>query len=167
MNTISADQVKELRDMTGAGIMDSKRALESAEGNMEKAVAALMESGLAKASKKTGRSALQGIVEAYIHTGGRVGSLVELNCETDFVARTPEFKSLARDLAMQIAAMSPKYIDRESIPDERGVSEDEVLWEQVYIRDGSMKVGDLVNQMIAKVGENIKIGRMQRFALGE
>ncbi len=168
MVKIGAAQIKELRDMTGAGIMDSKRALEAADGDMEKASAALMESGLAKASQKAGRAALEGVIEAYIHTGARVGSMVELNCETDFVARTPEFKSLARDLAMQVAAMSPKYVDRTSVPkDEEDVADEEILLEQIYIRDGNMKIEELVNELIAKVGENVKIGRIERFALGE
>ncbi len=168
MAKIGTAQIKELRDMTGAGIMDSKRALEAADGDMEKAAAQLMESGLAKASKKSGRVALEGVIEAYIHTGSRVGSMIELNCETDFVARTPEFKSLARDLAMQVAAMSPKYVDRESVPDDaEDVADEDILLEQIYIRDGNMKIEELVNEMVAKVGENVKIGRIERFALGE
>ena len=168
MAAIGTAQIKELRDKTGAGIMDSKRALEDADGDMEKAAAALMEKGLASAAKRAGREAAEGIIEAYIHTGSRVGSLVELNCETDFVARTDEFKTLARDLAMQVAAMNPKYIDREEVPDDAGdVSEDEILLDQMYIRDGSIRVSDLVTEMIAKVGENVKVGRIERFALGE
>ena len=168
MAVIGTAQIKELRDKTGAGIMDSKRALEEADGDMEKAAAALMEKGLASAAKRAGREAAEGIIEAYIHTGSRVGSLVELNCETDFVARTDEFKTLARDLAMQVAAMNPKYIDREEVPDDAGdVSEDEILLDQMYIRDGSIRVSDLVTEMIAKVGENVKVGRIERFALGE
>ena len=168
MAVIGTAQIKELRDKTGAGIMDSKRALEDADGDMEKAAAALMEKGLASAAKRAGREAAEGIIEAYIHTGSRVGSLVELNCETDFVARTDEFKTLARDLAMQVAAMNPKYIDREEVPDDAGdVSEDEILLDQMYIRDGSIRVSDLVTEMIAKVGENVKVGRIERFALGE
>ena len=168
MAKISTAQIKELRDMTGAGIMDSKRALEDADGDMKAAAAALMEKGLASAAKRAGREVAEGVIEAYIHTGSRVGSLVELNCETDFVARTPEFKSLARDLAMQVAAMSPKYVDRDAVPEDAGeVSEDDILLEQMYIRDGSVKVSDLVNELIAKVGENVKVGRIERFALGE
>ncbi len=168
MAVIGTAQIKELRDKTGAGIMDSKRALEEADGDMEKAAAALMEKGLASAAKRAGREAAEGIIEAYIHTGSRVGSLVELNCETDFVARTDEFKTLARDLAMQVAAMNPRYIDREEVPEDAGdVSEDEILLDQMYIRDGSIRVSDLVTEMIAKVGENVKVGRIERFALGE
>lgn len=168
MVKISTAQIKELRDLTGAGIMDSKRALEDADGDIKQATAALMEKGLASAAKRAGREASEGVIEAYIHTGSRVGSLVELNCETDFVARTAEFKDLARDLAMQVAAMNPSYVDRDSVPEDAGdVSEDEILLDQMYIRDTSVKVGDLVSDMIAKVGENVKIGRIERFALGE
>ena len=168
MAKISTAQIKELRDMTGAGIMDSKRALEDADGDIKQATAALMEKGLASAAKRAGREVGEGVIEAYIHTGSRVGSLVELNCETDFVARTPDFKELARDLAMQVAAMNPRYIDRGSIPEGADeVSNDEILLDQMYIRDTSVKVGDLVSEMVAKVGENVKIGRIERFALGE
>lgn len=168
MATISAAQIKELRDITGAGIMDSKRALEEADGDMDKAAAALMESGLANVSKKSGRTALEGVIEAYIHTGGRVGSLVELNCETDFVARTPQFKEVARDLAMQVAAMNPTYLNREAIPEDAGdIPDEEILLEQTYIRDSNLRVQDLINDLIAKVGENVKVGRIERFALGE
>ncbi len=168
MANISTAQIKELREMTGAGIMDSKRALEAADGDIKAAAQALMEEGLASAAKRAGREAGEGVIEAYIHTGSRVGSLVELNCETDFVARTPEFKALARDLAMQVAAMSPRYVDRESIPEDAGdVSEDEILLDQMYIRDNSVKVADLVTEMVSKVGENVKVGRIERFALGE
>ncbi len=168
MAKISAAQIKELRDQTGAGIMDSKRALEQTDGDMEKAAGVLAEQGLASAAKRSGRDASEGVIESYIHTGSRVGSLVELNCETDFVARTPEFKALARDIAMQVAAMSPKFVRREDVPeDEDGVSDDEILLTQMYIRDGSMKVSDLLREMNAKVGENVVIGRIERFALGE
>ena len=168
MAKIGAAQIKELRDMTGAGIMDSKRALEEADGDMKKAAAALLEKGLASAAKRAGRDASEGVIESYIHTGSRIGSLVELNCETDFVARTAEFKNLAHDLAMQVAAMNPRYVSREDVDDDAGdVSEDEILLEQMYIRDGSVKVDDLIKELISKVGENVKVGRMERFALGE
>ena len=127
-----------------------------------------MEKGLASAAKRAGREAAEGVIEAYIHTGSRVGSLVELNCETDFVARTPEFKALARDLAMQVAAMNPKYVARGDVPEDAdSVSEDDILLDQMYIRDGTVKVSDLVQEMISKVGENVKVGRIERFALGE
>ncbi len=168
MAKIGAAQIKELREMTGAGIMDSKRALEDADGDMNKAAAVLMEKGLASASKRAGRDASEGVIEAYIHTGSRIGSLVELNCETDFVARTSEFKDLAHDLAMQVAAMNPKYVSKDDVPEDTdNVSDDEILLEQMYIRDGSVKVDDLIKELISKVGENVKVGRMERFALGE
>ncbi len=168
MANVSTAQIKELRDQTGAGIMDAKRALEDAGGDMKVAAQSLMEKGLASAAKRAGRDAAEGVIEAYIHTGSRVGSLVELNCETDFVARTAEFKALARDLAMQVAAMNPQYVDRESVPhDVEEVSEDDILLDQMYIRDNSVRVADLVTELIAKVGENVKVGRIERFALGE
>lgn len=168
MATIGAAEIKELRDLTGAGIMDCKRALEAADGDMKVAAAALAEAGLAGAAKKAGRAVLEGVVESYIHTGNRVGSLVELNCETDFVARTEDFRKLAKDLAMQVAAMNPRFVDRESVEEgDSEVAEEDILMEQIYIRDGSTKISELVKSMTAKVGENVKIGRFQRFALGE
>src|SRR5215210_4174978 len=114
---VTANQVKELREKSGAGIMECKRALEQVEGDIAKAVELLKQQGLAKADKKTGRVASQGLVEPYIHGAGRIGSIVEVNCETDFVARTPEFRELAHDLAMQIAATSPTYIAVDEVPD--------------------------------------------------
>ena len=164
---VSAAQVKELRDKTGAGIMDSKRALEEADGDIAKAEALLNEKGLASAAKKAGRETSEGLVVSYIHTGGRVGALVELNCETDFVARTDDFEALGRNLAMQIAAMSPRYVDRESVPEDvEGVKDEELLVEQEYIRDSSMKIGEVVKETIGKLGENIRIRRFSRFELG-
>ncbi len=164
---VSAAQVKELRDKTGAGIMASKRALEDADGNLEKAEILLNEKGLASAAKKAGRTTSEGLVVSYIHTGGRVGSMIEINCETDFVARTEDFEGLCRNLAMQIAAMSPRYIDRNSVPDDvDDVTDEQLLVEQEYIRDSSMKIGDLVKDSIGKLGENIRIRRFSRFELG-
>src|SRR4051812_29362681 len=116
MADISAAAVKELRELTGAGFMDCKRALEEAGGDVDKAVAALREKGLAAAQKKSGREAREGLVSSYIHPGGRLGVLIEVNCETDFVARTEEFQKLVRDLAMQVAGLAPQYVDAESIP---------------------------------------------------
>src|SRR5215203_1480464 len=118
MATITADAVKELRERTGAGFMDCKRALQESDGDVEAAVALLRERGLAAAAKKAGRDAREGLVSSYIHTGGRVGVLIEVNCETDFVARTDEFQKLVRDLAMQVAGLAPLYVDAESIPAE-------------------------------------------------
>lgn len=165
---VTAAQVKELRDKTGAGIMASKRALEESGGDISKAEVILNEKGLASAARKAGRTTSEGLVISYIHTGGRVGSMVELNCETDFVARTEEFESLGRNLAMQIAAMSPLYVDRDSVPDDDNddVTDEQLLVEQEYIRDSSMKIADLVRDSIGKLGENIRIKRFSRFELG-
>src|SRR3954462_15823032 len=113
---VTANQVKELREKSGAGIMECKRALEQVEGDIAKAVELLKQQGLAKADKKTGRTASQGLIEPYIHGAGRIGSIVEVNCETDFVARTPEFRELAHDLAMQVAATAPAYVSTDDIP---------------------------------------------------
>jgi elongation factor Ts len=115
MTAISASQVKDLRELSGAGIMECKRALEQTGGDLEKAAELLKQQGLAKADKKSGRSAQQGLIEPYIHGGGRIGVIVEVNCETDFVARTPDFKTLAHDIAMQVAATSPRYVSADDI----------------------------------------------------
>ena len=164
---VTAAQVKELRDKIGAGIMDSKRALEEADGDIEKAEAILSEKGLASAARKADRSTSEGLVVSYIHHGGRVGSMVEINCETDFVARTDDFGALGRNLAMQVAAMSPQYVDRESVPEDvEDVNDEELLLEQDYIRDSSLKVADVVKETIAKLGENIRVRRFSRFELG-
>ena len=165
---VTAAQVKELRDKTGAGIMDSKRALEESAGDIAKAESILNAKGLASAAKKADRSTSEGLVVSYIHTGGRDGSLVELNCETDFVARTDEFGILGRNIAMQVAAMNPIYLDRASIPEDvEDVKDEELLNEQEYIRDSSMKITDLVKESIGKLGENIRIRRFSRFELGD
>lgn len=159
---ISAQTVKELREKTGAGIMDCKRALQDADGNMEKATELLRQKGLTKHAKVAGRAAQQGIIESYIHTGGRIGALVEVNCETDFVARTDEFRTLAREIAMQVASMDPKSVGSLS---EEGVGENDLL-DQEYIRDARKTIRDLVKETIGKVGENIQIGRFVRFEVG-
>ena len=165
---VTAAQVKELRDKTGAGIMDSKRALEESAGDIARAESILNAKGLASAAKKADRSTSEGLVVSYIHTGGRVGSMVELNCETDFVARTDEFGILGRNIAMQVAAMNPIYLDRASIPEDvEDVKDEELLNEQEYIRDSSMKITDLVKESIGKLGENIRIRRFSRFELGD
>ncbi len=166
--SVTAAQVKELRDKTGAGIMDSKRALEESAGDIVKAESILNAKGLASAAKKADRSTSEGLVVSYIHTGGRVGSMVELNCETDFVARTDEFGILGRNIAMQVAAMNPIYLDKASIPEDvEDVKDEELLNEQEYIRDSSMKITDLVKESIGKLGENIRIRRFSRFELGD
>ena len=194
---ITADAVKALRDLTGAGFMDCKRALEETGGDVDKAVAILREKGLEAAAKKAGREALEGLVSSYIHTGGRVGVLIEVNCETDFVARTDEFQKLVRDLAMQVAGLAPLYVDVDRIPaeelaakkaallaDESVKSKPEAIREKIIegqlnkwykevclleqpFRDEDRSVRDLVTQKISTIGENIRVRRFVRFALGE
>jgi len=164
---ITTAMVKQLRDQTGAGIMDAKRALEATGGDMAKAAEILKAQGLASAAKKAERVAGQGLIEAYIHAGGRIGAMVEVNCETDFVARTDDFKRLAHDIAMQIAATNPKVIGNEPPGAvEEQVSDEEVLLKQPFIKDPSMTIDDLVKNAIAKLGENIIIRRFARFELG-
>jgi len=148
--------------------MDSKRALEEVDGDEAKAVELLREKGLASAAKRAGRETSEGVIESYIHSGNRVGALVQLSSETDFVARTDEFTELARELAMQVAAMNPKFVDRDSVPDDAGeISDEELLMEQAYIRDPGQTIGDLVKNLAAKTGENVHIGRFVRYGLGE
>jgi elongation factor Ts len=195
---ISAGMVKELREITGAGMMDCKKALVETNGDMEKAIEYLREKGLAAAAKKAGRITTEGIVESYIHGGGRIGVLVEVNCETDFVAKTDEFKELVKDIAMQIAAMRPLYVSKDDVPEEviekeknilkaqalnegkpaqvvekmvegrlKKYYEEVCLLEQPFIKDNDKTVKQLVNEKIAKIGENINIRRFVRFELGE
>ncbi|UCG54359.1 MAG: translation elongation factor Ts [Dehalococcoidia bacterium] len=166
---ISIDTIKELREQCGAGIMECRNALVYAEGDLEKALESLKEKGCIKAAEKAERVTEQGLVEAYIHIGGRIGAMVELNCETDFVARTDEFKELAHNLAMQVAAMSPQFISEEEIPPEKKGDfeiESACLLQQSYIKDPTLTVRDIIVQNIAKIGENIKISRFTRFELG-
>jgi elongation factor Ts len=194
---ITAAAVKELRERTGAGFMDCKRALEEAGGDIEQAIAALREKGLAAAAKKAGREAREGLVSSYIHAGGRLGVLIEVNCETDFVARTDEFQKLVRDLAMQVAGLAPLYVDVEHIPadvleakkaallaDEATQAKPEAVREKIVdgqlrkwyrevclleqpFRDEERSVRDLVTEKISTIGENIRVRRFTRFALGE
>ena len=159
----TTEQIKELRERTGAGIMDCKRAIDEA-GSMEGAEKLIKEWGLAGVSKKAGREANQGLVESYIHAGGRIGALVEVNCETDFVARTEDFRALVREIAMQVAAMNPSRVSADQ-PSSDGQS-DIPLLEQAYIRDPSKTIRDLVHEGIAKLGENIVVRRFARFELG-
>ena len=164
----SVEAIRALRNETGAGIMDCKRALEQADGDLDKAQNILLEQGIAAAVKKASRDTNEGLVEAYIHTGGRVGALVEANCETDFVARTPDFKNLVHDIAMQVAAMAPSYLDESDIPEEDDVDPAEVcLLQQPFIRDNSRTVQEVLKEVVARVGENIRIRRFTRFSLGE
>jgi elongation factor Ts len=197
MAVISADKVKELRERTGAGFMDCKNALVEADGDLDRAVGLLRERGLAAAAKKAGRDAREGLISSYIHTGGRVGVLIEVNCETDFVARTDEFQKLVRDLAVQVAGMAPLYVDAESIPaavleakqvellaDESVQKKPEAIRPQIVegqlkkwysqvclydqpFRDEERSVRDLVTEQIATIGENIRVRRFTRYALGE
>lgn len=195
--TIKAETVRELREKTGAGMMECKRALQDAGGDLEEAVRILREKGLATAAKKTGRATGEGLIESYIHGGGKLGVLVEVNCETDFVARTTEFHELSHDIAMQIAAAAPRYVSREDVPEDEVQGEREIfaaqakrqgkpeavvekivkgrlekfyeevcLLEQPFIKDPDRKVMDLINEAIAKLGENIRVKRFVRFVLG-
>jgi elongation factor Ts len=150
---VDPEDVRRLRAETGAGVMDCKRALEEARGDFETARGLLRDRGLAKAGEKAEREAKEGVVEAYVHAGGRIGALVELSSETDFVARNPDFRGLAKEIAMQVAAMDPKDIHE--------------LLEQAYIRDASKTVGELVTGLAATTGENVRVRRFTRFQLGE
>ena len=164
---ISTESVKKLREVTGAGIMDCKRALQKAEGNVDRAVELLREQGIARAEKKSERVASQGVVDSYIHGGGRIGALVEVNCETDFVARTEEFRQLVHDIAMQIAAQNPLYVSEDEIPEGEQVDvEQVVLLRQPFIKNSSLTIGQMVTNAVAKIGENIRIRRFSRFELG-
>ena len=165
---LTVTTIKELRERTGAGIMDCKRALEETSGDLARAEELLAQQGIASAVKKATRSTEEGIVESYIHSGGRIGVLLEVNCETDFVARTGDFKELAHDIAMQVAAMAPSYVSSDDVPDgEDAESAETVLMHQPFIKDPSKSVQDLVNEGIGKLGENIRVRRFTRFSLGE
>lgn len=199
MAEISAAQVKQLRDLTGAGMMDAKRALTETGGDIERAKDYLRQHGLARAAKKAGRATGEGVIESYVHHSGgigRVGVLVEVNCESDFVAKTDDFKHLAHEIALHVAGASPQYVRRDEVPAdilerERNVYRAQVsdkpaniqdkiidgkleafygevvLLDQPYIREPKKKVGDLVKEAIAKLGENITVARFARFAVGE
>ena len=195
---VTASMVKDLREQTGAGMMDCKKALTETEGNIEKAVDFLREKGLAPAAKKAGRVAAEGVVETYVHGGGRIGVMVEINCETDFVAKTDDFKSLAHDIALQIAAKNPMVVRREEVSEEVLEHEREVLraqalnegkpanivekmivgriekyykeiclMEQEFIKDPDKTISQLINEKIAKIGENITVRRFTVYQLGE
>lgn len=165
---ITVDTVKALREQSGAGVMECRSILEETAGDIDKAIEVLKERNLYKAEKKRLRAATQGLVEAYVHMGGRIGAMIELNCETDFVARTDEFKQLAHDLAMQVAAMSPQFVAKEEIP--AGSDADApsaCLLLQPFIKCTDMTVQTLIDQTIARLGENIRVGRFARFEVGE
>ena len=197
MTTISAEMVKQLREKTGVGMMECKKALTESSGDFEKAIDLLRQKGLATASKKAGRTASEGLIESYIHMG-KIGTMVEVNCETDFVARTDDFKQLVKDIAMHIAAANPVYLSREDVPQDVLEREKEIykaqvtnkppqvvekiiegklekfftdfcLLDQIFIKDTEQKtkIKDLVTEKIAKMGENIIIKRFSRFQLGD
>jgi elongation factor Ts len=197
MADISAALVKELRERTGAGFMDCKQALVAADGDLDKAAALLRDKGLATAAKKSGREALEGLISSYIHIGGRVGVLIEVNCETDFVALTDEFQRLVKDLAVQVAGLAPLYVDADGIPaavldakkaeflaDEATSRKPEAIRAQIVegqlkkwyslvclydqpFRDEERTVRELINDRIGTIGENIRVRRFTRYALAE
>jgi len=195
---ISATMVRDLREKTGAGMMDCKKALAESAGNFEKAVDYLRQKGLATAAKRAGRVASEGRIGSYIHAGGKIGVMVEVNCETDFVAKTDDFQNFAKDLSMQIAASNPLFVRREEVPPEALEKEREIyriqareagkpekiidriidgklekyygevcLLEQVFVKDTDIKIQDLLNGLIGKLGEKIEIRRFARFQVGE
>ncbi|MCC5833339.1 MAG: translation elongation factor Ts [Opitutales bacterium] len=195
MSNINAKMVADLRAKTGAGLMDCKKALVSTNGNEEEAIMLLRKKGIASADKKSGRDAGDGLVESYIHMGGKVGVLIEVNCETDFVAKTDDFKALTRDIAMHIAAASPECVDRNEVPEallqkEREIAAGQVegkpanivekivegklekvyqqvcLLEQPFVKNPDQTVGEMIKESIAKLGENIVVRRFARFQIG-
>lgn len=195
---VNAQQIKELREKTGAGMLDCKNALAEADGDIEQALVVLRKKGLAQAQKKASRVAAEGMIGHYVHGGGTIGVLVELNCETDFAARSDDFRELATNLAMHICAQNPQWVQREDVPPEVVEREREIyrvqarssgkpdnivdkiaegkldaffkdrcLYEQQYVRDPSMSVGDLIQSLAAKIRENLKVRRFVRFQTGE
>lgn len=173
---ISAKDIQELRQATSAGVIDCKHALEEARGDFDKAMQVLREKGKAKAAKKSSRKTGEGRIEAYVHLHNKIGVLLEVNCESDFVSRCDEFKRLGKDLAMQIAALSPLYIKKEDVPEDvvkknKACLEDfyktNCLLEQPFVKDHAKIVKDYLTEVIAKVGENIVVRRFIRFQLGE
>ena len=194
---ITSQMVKELRDKTNAGMMDCKKALGETEGDMEKAIDLLRQKGLAVARKRAGRSTSEGVIQTYIHAGGKLGVMVEVNCETDFVAKTDDFQNFSREVAMHVAAMNPIAVRREDIPEDQVAREAEIykkqamdsgkpeniaekmvtgkldkffaevsLMEQKFVKNPDLSIQDLLNELIAKMGENITIKRFARFQVG-
>lgn len=190
------DAIKRLREKTNAGVVDCQKALRESNGDVDKAIEVLRKQGVALASKKAGRQAKEGRIESYIHLGGKIGVLVEVSCESDFVARNDDFKNFVKDIAMQVAASNPIYVKKEDVPEEAVKKETEIikaqlqgkpaaamekiiqgkltkfyddacLLEQPFIKDSSMKVKDIVTSMIAKIGENIIVRRFVRYQVGE
>ena len=193
---ITATMVNDLRQKTGVGLMDCKKALVEADGDVEKAITALRKKGVSTAAKKAGRTASEGLIEQYIHMGGKVGVLLELNCETDFVAKTDDFKALAKDLCLHVAAANPSYLSREEVPEEDVSKERDVATaqaegkppqaiqkivdgkldkffsqicfvDQPFVKDPSKIIKDLITEKVAQLGENIVIRRFTRYQLGE
>ncbi len=165
---ITIDLIKALREQTGAGIMDCKKALEDAQGDSAAAEELLRQKGAARAEKKAHQETQEGVVEAYIHSGSRIGAMVEVNCQTDFVARTPEFKEVAHSLAMQVAAMAPEFIDRSEMPQDDERNPEEVcLLQQPFIKDQTRSIQDLLTDLATRVGENVRVRRFTYFALGK
>jgi elongation factor Ts len=198
MSEITAAMVKQLRDKTGSGMMDCKKALAENSGDMEKAIDFLRKKGLATAAKRAGRATTEGVVQPYVHTGGKLGVMVEVNCETDFVAKSEDFQEFAKNVAMHIAATSPIGISPEDVPAETLAREKDIymdqarqtgkpenviekivegkmnkflkencLMNQAYVRNPDITIADLLNELIAKIGENISIKRFVRFQIGE
>ncbi|MFH1459341.1 MAG: translation elongation factor Ts [Candidatus Omnitrophota bacterium] len=193
---VSTEQIKLLREKTGAGFMDCKKVLSETGGDIEKAIAELRKKGLAVAAKRSGRTAKEGLVESYIHMGGKIGVMVEINCETDFVARNEDFKQFVKDVAMHIAAANPTYLNSDEVPEEIIEREKDIiksqagnkpanvvekmiagklnkfyqevcLLDQPFVKDDKISIKDYLNSVIAKIGENILIRRFARFQLGE
>ncbi len=195
MSAVTSETIKELRERTSAGIMDCKQALSESNGDLDKAIEFLRKKGMDKATKKSGRAANDGLVTSYIHMGGKIGVLLEVNCETDFVARTEDFASFVKEVAMQIAATNPQYVSSDEVPQEFIEKEKEILRAQVqgkpeeviekilqgkiekkyeeicllnqkYIKDDSKTIKEMVTEIVAKIGENIIVRRFARFELG-
>ena len=165
---VTVESIRVLREKTGAGVMQCKEALEANQGDIEQAAEVLRIKGAAKVAKLADRVTNQGLVEAYVHTGGRVGAIVELGCETDFVARTPEFKELAHDIAMQVVAMDPAYVDQSQMQEEDDRPAAQVaLMQQPFIKDNSSSMEEVIREVAAKLGENVRVVRFNRLALGE
>ena len=165
---VTTEIIRDLRAKTGAGVMDCKKALEESDGDMSKAISLLKEWGISKVQKKSSRSANEGVVETYVHAGGRIGVILELNCETDFVARTPEFLNLAHDLALQIASMDPKSIDDEDSHDDTEDFDGETrLMQQDFVKDPTQTISDLITEAVSRIGENILVRRFTRYELGK
>lgn len=172
---ITAEDIKELREMTSCGVMECKKALEESNGDLQKAKEVLKKRGLELAAKKGSRTASEGRIEAYIHAGAKIGVIVEVNCETDFVAKNADFMSFTRDLAMHIAALNPKYVSREDIPqavlneqkDQASFIKEAVLLEQPFVKDPKTSIQEKINSLISSIGENICIRRFIRYKVNE